>query len=84
MNPEGRVETRTSVSRLRVKRRQTSSFLALLDLLHLAGLVHHLAVDHGLGDDFDDLPRPYIGFFCDTELNRSNTHFIILVYWNGI
>ena len=45
-------------------------FFALLNLLHLAGLIHHFAIDHGLGDDFYNLPGPYIRFFCDME-NKS-------------
>lgn len=46
------------------------SFFALLNLLQLTGLIYHLAVDHGLGNDFYNLPGPYV-VFCNTELNQG-------------
>lgn len=42
------------------------SFFTLFDLLHLAGLIDHLAVDHGLCNDFNNLPGSYIRVLCNT------------------
>lgn len=47
------------------------SFFALLDLLHLAGLIDYFAIDHCLSDDFHNLPSPYIGVFCNTGANNG-------------
>lgn len=47
-------------------------------LLHLAGLIHHLAVNHRLRNHFHNLPGPYIWFFCNTLkstiVTRSDTY----------
>lgn len=62
--------------------RHLGSFFTLLNLLHLAGLIHHLSIDHRLGDDFHNLPGPHIRVFCSTELNRQQI-VSLLVYFYG-
>lgn len=39
-------------------------FLGLLDLLHLAGLIHHFAVNHRLGHHLHNFPGPNVRLFC--------------------
>lgn len=40
------------------------SFLGLLNLLHLAGFVHHFAVDHRLRYHLHDLPGANVRLLC--------------------
>lgn len=46
------------------------SLLALLNLLHLTGLIHHFAVDHRLGHDLHDLPGADVGLLCRVRGGR--------------
>ena len=55
-----------------------SLFLGLLDLLHLAGLVHHFAVDHRLSHHLHDLPGADIRLLCTErwdERRRDKTRW---------
>lgn len=48
------------------------SFFSFFYLLHLAGLIHHLAVHHCLCNDLYNLPCPHIWFFCKKNKNRTH------------
>ena len=43
----------------------------LLYLLHLAGLIHHLAVDHSLSHHLHYLPGPHIRLLCRETRGRG-------------
>lgn len=47
-------------------------FLGLLDLLHLAGFVHHFAVDHRLRHHLHNLPGANIRLLCTETEMRLN------------
>lgn len=47
----------------------------LFDLLHLAGLIDHLAVDHGLCNNFNNLPGSYIRILCN-RMNAGLVHHL--------
>lgn len=64
-----------------------------LYLLHLAGLIHHLAVDHGLCHHLHYLPGPHLWLFCNATRGSgwrrrrgwvTECHRVTLTLWHRL